>query len=111
MILSGLQRGQFYSLRETTIGNRLGHLQIYKRGPRRRSRSYGLEDVQSIRKRIEQDPRVSMTAAQITLMGLISNGDKSEAFLGTAVEPSKDTRMRAQRLVSGREPTDKELDT
>ena len=42
-----------------------------------------------------------MTAAQISLMGLISNGDKSEAFLATAVEPSKDKAMPAQRMVSG----------
>jgi hypothetical protein len=30
-----------------------------------------------------------MTAAQITLMGLISNGDKSETFIATAVEPAR----------------------
>ena len=36
-----------------------------------------------------------MTAAQITLMGLISNGDKSETFLATGVEPKKDRAMNA----------------
>ncbi len=115
ILFGGYKEVNFYGLRETTIRNRLGHLQIYKLGSSTaesdKPLEYGLEDVQSIRKRIEQDPRVSMTAAQITLMGLISNGDKSETFLGTAVEPSKDARMQAQRLVSGREPTDKELDT
>lgn len=115
ILFGGYKEVNFYGLRETTIRNRLGHLQIYKLGfstaEADKPLEYGLENIQSIRTRIEQDPRVSMTAAQITLMGLISNGDKSETFLGTAVEPSKDSQMRAQRLVSGREPTDKELDT
>src|SRR5207237_409733 len=44
---------------------------------------------------------VSLTAAQITLMGLVSNGEKSETFLPTAVEPDKDRQMGAQRITAG----------
>src|SRR6185369_15735372 len=44
---------------------------------------------------------VQFTAAQTTLMGLAGNGEKSETFLATAVEPAKDHQMRGQKLVSG----------
>jgi putative ABC transport system permease protein len=51
-----------------------------------------------------------MTAAQITLMGLISNGEKSETFLATAVEPAKDRAMRGHRLLEGTEIPNNEPD-
>jgi putative ABC transport system permease protein len=70
-----------------------------------------LENVEQIRREIEKDPRVSMTTAQISLMGLISNGEKSETFLCTAVEPSRDNQMAAQRLVAGQFLADGEIDT
>ena len=50
------------------------------------------------------------TAAQITLMGLISNGDKSETYIATAVEPRKDRESESHRLVSGTQLPDHELD-
>jgi putative ABC transport system permease protein len=66
---------------ESTIRDRLVHLQIYKRGFERaeakKPLEYGLEDVAQLRRAIERDPRVRMTTPQITLMGLVSNGDKS----------------------------------
>src|SRR5258708_14902799 len=51
-----------------------------------------------------------MPAAQITLMGLISNGDKSETFLATAVEPMKDHAMNGSRIVAGTDIPDHEGD-
>jgi putative ABC transport system permease protein len=51
-----------------------------------------------------------MSTAQITLMGLISNGDKSETFIATGVEPKEDRAMNAQRLVAGTDLPDRESD-
>jgi putative ABC transport system permease protein len=68
-------------LRENTIRTRLGHLQIFKKGyfesESQKPLEYGLENVDRIRRFIESDPPVQTTAAQVTLMGLISNGEKS----------------------------------
>ena len=115
ILFGGYKEMNFWGLRETTIRNRLGHLQLYRKGylstDSQKPLEYGLEDVAQIRAAVEQDPRVAMTAAQITFMGLISNGDKSETFLGTAVEPAKDRQMRSQRLETGRELTNGEMDT
>ena len=105
IMFGGYKETNFWGLRESTIRNRLGHLQVYRKGyldqDSRKPLEYGLENVEQIRREIEKDPRVSMTTAQISLMGLISNGEKSETFLCTAVEPYRDNQMAAQRLVAG----------
>lgn len=100
ILFGGYKAITFQGLRESTIRGRIGHLQVMLAGA----------DTASVRNAIESDPRVEFTAAQITLMGLISNGDKSETFLATAVEPEKDKNMRAQRLVAGKELPANELD-
>jgi putative ABC transport system permease protein len=105
ILFGGYKSRTFNALRESTIRNRLGHLQIYKRGfaaaEAQKPLQYGLENVDELRRAVERDPRVSMTTAQITLMGLVSNGEKSETFLATAVEPEKDRQMAAQRVTAG----------
>src|SRR5436309_5924694 len=107
ILFGGYKQQTFRSLRESTIRSRVGHLQVYKRGfstqEEKKPLDYGLDDVAQLRRAIESDKRVKMTAAQITLMGLISNGDKSETFLATAVEPLKDNQMQGQRMVAGSE--------
>ena len=114
ILFGGYKAITFHGLRESTIRNRLGHLQIYKRGfehaEAKKPLEYGLDDVAQLRRAIESDKRVRMTTAQITLMGLISNGDKSETFMATGVEPKEDRAMNAQRLVAGTDLPDDEPD-
>jgi putative ABC transport system permease protein len=114
ILFGGYKAITFFGLRESTIRNRLGHLQIYKAGFERaeakKSLEYGLEDVAQLRRAIQADKRVRMTTAQITLMGLVSNGDKSETFMATGVEPKEDRAMNAQRLVAGTDLPDNESD-
>lgn len=100
ILFGGYKAITFQGLRESTIRGRIGHLQIM----------LGDADVTAVRSTIERDPRVQTTAAQITLMGLIGNGDKSESFMATAVEPEKDRNMKAQRMVAGKELPSNELD-
>src|SRR3954470_19704206 len=114
ILFGGYKQQTFRSLRESTIRSRVGHLQIYKRGfatnEAKKPLDYGLDDVAALRRAVESDKRVKMTAAQITLMGLVSNGDKSETFVATAVEPAKDHAMNSQRITSGTDLTDSESD-
>src|SRR3954453_20365940 len=114
ILFGGYKAITFFGLRESTIRNRLGHLQIYKAGFERaeakKPLEYGLEDVAQLRRAVQADTRVRMTTAQITLMGLVSNGDKSETFMATGVEPKEDKAMNAQRLVAGTDLPDNEPD-
>ena len=113
ILFGGYKAITFRGLRESTI-RRIGHLQLFKAGyakaESQKPLEYGLENADAIRKEIERDPRVRTTAAQITLMGLVSNGDKSETFIATAVEPWKDRESEAHRLVSGTQLPEHELD-
>jgi putative ABC transport system permease protein len=104
ILFGGYKAVTFRGLRESTIRGRIGHLQIFGAGHDARSMKpleRALDDVTTLRRTIERDRRVQSTAAQITLMGLISTGDKSETFAATAVEPAKDRLMRSQRVVAG----------
>jgi putative ABC transport system permease protein len=107
ILFGGYKAITFRGLRESTIRSRIGHLQIYRLGysktESQKPLEYALDDAATIRKEIERDPRVEMTAAQITLMGLVSNGEKSETYIATAVEPEKEKAMQGFRLVSGTE--------
>lgn len=114
ILFGGYKARTFFGLRESTIRNRLGHLQIFKKGystsESQKPLAYALDDVDAVRRSVERDPRVKMTAAQITLMGLVSNGEKSETFLATAVEPEKDRLMQSQRVTAGASLTNHEPD-
>lgn len=117
ILFGGYKAMTFVGLRESTIRGRLGHLQLFGATPSNAHESqsqkpleHALENVAALRADIEKDPRVESTAAQITLMGLISNGDKSETFVATAVEPEKDKKMRGQEVVSGTLLPDNEAD-
>ena len=114
ILFGGYKARTFFALRESTIRGRLGHLQIFKAGysktKSQKPLEYALDDAASIRKQIERDPRVKMTAAQITLMGLVSNGEKSETFIATAVEPQKDREMNNQKVTAGTDLPDSEPD-
>jgi putative ABC transport system permease protein len=114
ILFGGYKARTFFALRESTIRGRVGHLQVYRAGysaaQSQKPLEYGLDNVGLIRRAIESQPHVKMTAAQISLMGLVSNGEKSETFLATAVEPLKDREMNSQRLVSGTDLPDHESD-
>jgi putative ABC transport system permease protein len=105
ILFGGYKAITFRNLRESTIRNRLGHLQIfaagYARAEAQKPLQYALSNAEEIRRTVEKDPRVKTTAAQISLMGLVSNGEKSETFMATAVEPLKDRMMSAQKLTAG----------
>ena len=88
ILFGGYKARTFWGLRESTIRSRIGHLQVYARGyssqESQKPLQYALENPDEIRRAVERDPRVQKTAEEITVMGLVSNGDKSETFIATA---------------------------
>jgi putative ABC transport system permease protein len=114
ILFRGYTEMSFYGLRESAIRNNYGHVQVYGpgylEGESQKPLEHGLENLEAVRSEIEADSRVKMTAAQITLMGLVSNGDKSETFIATAVEPEKDRNMGFRRLDKGEFLTEEEWD-
>jgi putative ABC transport system permease protein len=104
ILFGGYKAVTFRGLRESTIRGRIGHLQLFGKGHdqgQQKPLEHALENAAAIRAEIEKDPRVEFTAAQVTLMGLVSNGDKSETFVATAVEPEKDRLLRGVSVIEG----------
>lgn len=108
LLAGGYTAATFRGLRESTIANGLGHLQIggpgFREDDEERPLATGLEAVDAIRAMVRADPRVRAAAARIEFNGLVSNGDKSVVFLGRGVEPEEEYGSAGFRLTmaSGR---------
>jgi putative ABC transport system permease protein len=105
ILFGGYKEMTFRGLRESTIRDRLGHIQIYAQGyldhENQKPLEHGLDRMEDVRRVVEQDARVEITTSEIGLIGLVSNGEKSETFLATAVEPDRDHRKRRQWILQG----------
>ena len=93
LVAGGYASANFTGLRETTIRNGVGHLQIGGRGfgdQEDTPLGRGLDDVEGLRRSVAADPRVRAAAARIEFTGLASTGDRSVAVLGRGVEPQEE---------------------
>jgi putative ABC transport system permease protein len=93
LLAGGYAAATFRTLRETTIANGLGHLQIGGQGFREeedKPLASGLTDVDAVRRLVRQNPHVRAAAARIEFNGLVSNGEKSVVFLGRGIEPAEE---------------------
>jgi len=107
LLAGGYAAATFTGLREQTIRNGLGHLQVGGPGfteEEPRLLTSGIADVDGLRQAITADPRVKAVAARIDFTGLASNGDRSVAVLGRGVEPEHEyTRANfTPRMIAGR---------
>jgi putative ABC transport system permease protein len=98
LILSGgFFAYNFSGLRESTIRNGIGHLQVvtarYLEAGEERPLQNGIEGHAELQRWLAARPHVTATTAQIDFVGLISNGEKSEAFLGSGVDPARERAM------------------
>jgi len=87
-----------WGLRESTIHSETGHLQLFHADYFDREEEtileLGVKDAAALEAGLNQFLEVQLVQARISLMGLISNGEKSVAFVGEAVEPAKERKLR-----------------
>jgi len=87
-----------WGLQESTIHSETGHLQLfhpeYFQQEEETILQYGLDNYERISNDLTQLMDVMLVQARIDFMGLISNGDKSVAFIGKGVEPEKEKKLR-----------------
>ncbi len=106
MLAGGYFSYMFFSLREATIRNGLGHLQIYNANTflrdETRTLENGLEGYAQIAASTAAIQHVRATAPRIEFFGLVSNGMKSSTFMGTAVDPASERRMAFTLGVTGK---------
>jgi putative ABC transport system permease protein len=98
MILAGgFIASNFQGLRELTIRNGIGHLQLFTAPYLAHGEEHPLEQGISspavLQRWLATQPYVKATSQEIELVGLISNGEKSEAFIGRGIEPGQQQAM------------------
>ncbi|MGA9408350.1 MAG: FtsX-like permease family protein [Bacteroidota bacterium] len=97
ILAGGFISFSFRGLSESTIRGQLGHIQLYTKEALQREEErpleLGIDSVETLKKTILSQNHVRFTMARVEFMGLISNGDKSAAFLGRGVEPEKEIKL------------------
>ncbi len=97
IVARGFMETMFDGARESAILQGIGHLQVYNPAfldkEEMKPLEYGLDNYRSVQALIERTPHVRSAEARLEFMGLISNGEKSVAFMGEAVEPDRQKRM------------------
>src|ERR1700722_2866308 len=108
-----LMAGGFFAfmlngLREDTIQQGLGHLQIFTADHFNRDEvrvlDSGIDNWKQVASTIQSGPHVRGVAPRIDFYGMVSNGSKSSVFVGSAVDPVAESSLGfTPRLSSGRD--------
>ncbi|MBS1873241.1 MAG: ABC transporter permease [Acidobacteria bacterium] len=108
LLVGGFFSFMFFGLRETTIQNGLGHMQIYNadyfKRDEVRALDNGLDNFKGVVERVLAAPHVKGVAPRIEFYGMVSNGLKSSVFMGTALDPVAEKSLGFwSRITSGRD--------
>ncbi len=94
-------------LRESTINNGLGHLQIFTADHFKRDEvrvlDNGIENWRQVAASVGSAQHVRGVAPRIDFYGMVSNGTKAAGFMGSAVDPAEENSLGfVTNVVSGR---------
>ncbi|MGD0095356.1 MAG: FtsX-like permease family protein [Terracidiphilus sp.] len=95
-------------LRESTIRNGLGHLQIFTADHFNRDEvrvlDTGIDNWRQVAANVKTGGHVRGVAPRIEFYGMVSNGEKSSVFMGSAVDPEAEKSLGfISNVVSGRD--------
>ncbi len=95
-------------LRESTINDGLGHLQIFTADHFRRDEvrvlDTGIANWRQVAGTVSSAPHVRGVAPRIDFYGMVSNGTKASGFMGSAVDPAAEKSLGfVTRVVEGRD--------
>lgn len=99
LMAAGFIFSTFFGLRELTISSEIGHLQVGVRNVFDRTEEkvmqYGLsaEQLHRINDVTSAMPDVRFTMARISFEGLISNGERTIAIVGSGVDTAKEAKL------------------
>jgi putative ABC transport system permease protein len=106
LLVGGFFARMFWGLRESTINDGLGHLQIFTAEHFNREEKHvldtGIDNWRQVAATISTGGHVRGVAPRIEFNGMLSNGVKSGVFMGSAVDPvAEQTLGFTARLASG----------
>ena len=108
LLVGGFFAFMFHGLRESTIRNGLGHIQIFTAEHFTRDEVHvldtGIANWPQVEQRVRSVDHVRGVAPRIEFYGMLSNGVKSSVFMGSAVNPRTEREMGFNpNIVSGRD--------
>jgi putative ABC transport system permease protein len=108
LLVGGFFARMFWGLRESTINDGLGHIQIFTAEHFNREEKHvldtGIDNWRSVAASISTGGHVRGVAPRIEFNGMLSNGVKSGVFMGSAVDPVAESSLGfSARLASGRD--------
>jgi putative ABC transport system permease protein len=106
MLAAGYIEWSYWSIREESTTNQIGHIQITKPGYHQDGLSDPFAYLMSGRpaglKHLAALPQVKDIAPRLTFNGLISHGESTISFIGEGIDPNTDPSSRNLLVVEGR---------
>jgi putative ABC transport system permease protein len=108
LMAGGFFAFMFRGLREMTINNGLGHMQVFSAEHFQRDEvrvlDTGIDNWRQVTASIKTGSHVKGVAPRIDFYGMVSNGNKSSVFMGSAVDPDAERKLGfTTRFASGRD--------
>ena len=108
LLVGGFFARMFWGLRESTINDGLGHIQIFTAEHFNREETHvldtGIDNWRQVASTVSTGGHVRGIAPRIEFNGMLSNGVKSSVFMGSAVDPVAENSLGfTPRLASGRD--------
>jgi putative ABC transport system permease protein len=108
LLVGGFFARMFWGLRESTINDGLGHLQIFTAEHFNREEKHvldtGIDNWRQVAATASTGGHVRGVAPRIEFYGMLSNGVKSSVFMGSAVDPVAERSLGfSPRLAAGRD--------
>lgn len=98
-LAGGFMAQTFSALSDAAIRGGLGHLQVMDakalQDQEDASLQFALPEGEALAERLRALPEVADALPRIQFMGLLTNGTRSVAYLGTAVDPAREPRFMA----------------
>lgn len=99
LLSQGFMTHTLWGLRESLINGGLGHIQLYRQGfledadqgPYR----HGIADSEDVIRELAGLPQIELIAPRLNFQGMISSGEKSAVFMGTAGLPEQESLLNA----------------
>jgi len=108
LLVGGFFARMFWGLRESTINDGLGHMQIFTaehfNREEKRVLDTGIDNWREVAATVSTGGHVRGVAPRIEFYGMLSNGVKSSVFMGSAVDPVAESTLGFNpRLIAGRD--------
>jgi putative ABC transport system permease protein len=108
LLVGGFFARMFWGLRESTINDGLGHIQIFTAEHFNREEKHvldtGIDNWRQVAATVSTGGHVRGVAPRIEFYGMLSNGIKSGVFMGSAVDPAAEKSLGfSARLAGGRD--------